>query len=130
MANELQGKKIAFLAANAFEESELMKPWEALKDAGAQVELVSLEDGEITALNEQELKAGSRFASTRPPKRRTQTITTGSSCRAVSATRTSCAPTRTPSTSCGSSSSRESPSARCATGRGRSSKPASSVAER
>src|SRR5213595_1974461 len=58
MANELQGKKIAFLAANAFEESELMKPWEALKDAGAEVELVSLEDGEITALNEQELKPG------------------------------------------------------------------------
>jgi protease I len=58
MANELQGKKIAFLAADAFEESELMKPWEALKAAGAQVELVSLDDGEITALNEQELKPG------------------------------------------------------------------------
>jgi protease I len=58
MANELQGKKIAFLAANAFEESELTKPWEALKEAGAQLELVSLEEGEITALNEQELKPG------------------------------------------------------------------------
>jgi protease I len=58
MANELQGKRVAFLAADAFEESELMKPWQALKDAGAEVELVSLEEGEITALNEQELKAG------------------------------------------------------------------------
>jgi protease I len=58
MANELQGKKIAFLAANAFEESELTKPWEALKDAGAELELISLEEGEITALNEQELKPG------------------------------------------------------------------------
>jgi protease I len=58
MPNELQGKKIAFLAANAFEESELMKPWEALKNAGAQVELVSLAEGQITALDEQALKAG------------------------------------------------------------------------
>ncbi|MFL5965056.1 MAG: type 1 glutamine amidotransferase domain-containing protein [Gaiellaceae bacterium] len=58
MANELKGKKIAFLAANAFEESELTKPWEALQQAGAEVELVSLEDGEITALDEQELKPG------------------------------------------------------------------------
>jgi protease I len=58
MANELQGKKIAFLAADAFEESELMKPWNALRDAGAEVELISLKEGEITALNEQELKPG------------------------------------------------------------------------
>ena len=58
MANELQGKKIALLAANAFEESELMKPWEALKDAGAKVELVSLEEGEIAALDEENLKPG------------------------------------------------------------------------
>ena len=58
MPNELQGKKIAFLAANAFEESELTKPWEALEAAGAELELISLEEGEITALDEQELKPG------------------------------------------------------------------------
>jgi len=58
MANQLQGRKIAFLAANAFEESELMKPWEALKDAGAEVELISLEEGEITSLDEEKLKGG------------------------------------------------------------------------
>ena len=58
MANELQGKKIAFLAANAFEESELLKPWEGLKDAGAELELISLQEGKITALHEQELKSG------------------------------------------------------------------------
>ncbi len=58
MAVELQGKKIAFLAADAFEESELTKPWEALKNAGAELTLVSLADGEITALNEQELQPG------------------------------------------------------------------------
>jgi protease I len=56
MANELKGKKIAFLAAQGFEESELMRPWEAVKAAGARVELVSLEDGEINALDEKQLK--------------------------------------------------------------------------
>jgi protease I len=58
MAQELQGKKVAFLAADAYEESELKKPWQALEEAGAEVTLVSLEEGEITALNEQELKPG------------------------------------------------------------------------
>ena len=58
MANELQGKKIAFLAADAFEESELTKPWQSLEDAGADLELISLNEGEITALNEKELKPG------------------------------------------------------------------------
>src|SRR5919199_1048189 len=58
MADELKGKKIAFLAADAYEESELKKPWEALRNAGAEVELVSLEEGEITALDEKNLKPG------------------------------------------------------------------------
>jgi protease I len=58
MANELKGKKIAFLATNGFEESELMEPWKAVEGAGAKIELVSLEEGEITALNEQEFKPG------------------------------------------------------------------------
>jgi protease I len=57
MADKLKGKKIAFLAADAFEESELTKPWEALEKAGAELELISLEEGEITALDEQNLKA-------------------------------------------------------------------------
>jgi protease I len=58
MSNELKGKTIAFLAADGYEESELKQPWQALKDAGAETKLVSLEGGEITALNEQELKPG------------------------------------------------------------------------
>src|ERR671937_1936133 len=58
MANALQGKKIAILAANAFEESELLKPAEALKEAGADVDVISLEEGEINALDEEGLKAG------------------------------------------------------------------------
>jgi protease I len=58
MANELQGKRVAFLATDMYEESELKQPWHAVQDAGAEVVLVSLHDGEITALNEQELKPG------------------------------------------------------------------------
>jgi deglycase len=58
MAKELQGKKVAFLAANGFEESELVEPWKAVKEAGAQVELVSLDEGEITALDTKAFRAG------------------------------------------------------------------------
>ena len=45
--SKLKGKKIAFLATDGFEQVELTKPWEAIKNAGAQVELVSLKAGEI-----------------------------------------------------------------------------------
>jgi protease I len=58
MAESLDGKKIAFLAADGYEESELKKPWQALQDAGAELKLVSLEEGEITSLNERELEPG------------------------------------------------------------------------
>jgi protease I len=51
MANELQGKKIAFLAADMVEQVELTEPWKALEQAGAELELVSLEEGEIQAFN-------------------------------------------------------------------------------
>jgi protease I len=58
MADALKGKKVAFLAADGYEESELKKPWQALQDVGAELKLVSLAEGEITALNEQEFKPG------------------------------------------------------------------------
>jgi protease I len=58
MANELQGKKIAFLAADMFEEVELTKPWQALEEAGADLELISLEEGEIQGFDHYD-KAGS-----------------------------------------------------------------------
>jgi protease I len=51
MANELQGKKIAFLAADGVEKVELDEPREALHEAGAQTELLSLKTGEIQARN-------------------------------------------------------------------------------
>src|ERR671933_1478811 len=51
MANELQGKKIAFLATDMVEQVELTEPWQALEQAGAELELVSLEEGEIQGFN-------------------------------------------------------------------------------
>ena len=44
---KLDNKKIAILAADGFEESELFSPREVLKDAGAAVEIVSLKSGKI-----------------------------------------------------------------------------------
>ena len=44
---ELTGKKIAILATNGFEQSELEVPQSTLKQAGATVEIVSLQSGEI-----------------------------------------------------------------------------------
>ena len=55
MANELQGKRIAFLATNGVEDSELREPHKALTGAGADADIVSLEAGEI------EGKKGSTF---------------------------------------------------------------------
>jgi len=46
---KLSGKKIAILATNGFEQSELFDPKSALEAAGADVDVVSLEPGEITS---------------------------------------------------------------------------------
>jgi len=51
MANELEGKKIAFIATDGVEQVELEDPRQALEDAGAETELISLEEGEIQAMN-------------------------------------------------------------------------------
>jgi protease I len=51
MPNELQGKKIAFLATDGVEQVELTEPWKAIQEAGAEAELVSLGAGEIQGVN-------------------------------------------------------------------------------
>lgn len=45
--SKISGKRIAILATNGFEQSELIEPQRQLKEAGAQVDIVSLESGEI-----------------------------------------------------------------------------------
>ena len=47
MPIDLKGRRVAFLATDMFEQVELTEPWNALRDAGADVELLSLETGEI-----------------------------------------------------------------------------------
>ena len=44
---KLNEKKVAILATNGFEQSELFEPLKALKNEGATVDIVSLEKGEI-----------------------------------------------------------------------------------
>jgi protease I len=48
MASTLNGKKIAILATNGFEQAELLEPRKALSEAGATTEVISPNDGEIT----------------------------------------------------------------------------------
>ena len=42
MTSNLNGKKIAILATDGFEQSELIEPRSALRDAGADAEVISL----------------------------------------------------------------------------------------
>jgi protease I len=51
MANELDGKKIAFIATDGVEQVELTEPWKAVEEAGGTPELISLESGEIQGFN-------------------------------------------------------------------------------
>jgi len=60
MSDELKGKKVAILAADGVEEIEFRKPKEAVENAGAAAELISLESGEIQAMNN-DLEYGSKL---------------------------------------------------------------------
>jgi protease I len=52
MADELTGKRIAFLVANSgAEQVELTTPWDAVKEAGAQPVLLAPEKGTVQAFN-------------------------------------------------------------------------------
>ncbi|HEY1277082.1 MAG TPA: type 1 glutamine amidotransferase domain-containing protein [Thermoleophilaceae bacterium] len=52
MADDIRGKKIAFLVANeGAEQVELTRPWEAVKAAGGEPVLVAPEGGEVQAFN-------------------------------------------------------------------------------
>jgi deglycase len=60
MAEELQGKKIAFAVANeGVEQVELTRPWDAVRDAGGETELIAPEGGTVQAFNH--LDKGDRF---------------------------------------------------------------------
>jgi protease I len=60
MAGELNGKRVAILAADGVERVELEQPRQALNQAGARTELLSLHDGVIQARNN-DLEAAGTF---------------------------------------------------------------------
>jgi protease I len=60
MADNLDGKRIAFLVANeGVEQVELTEPWNAVQEAGGEPELISIEPGQIQAFNH--LDKGDKF---------------------------------------------------------------------
>jgi protease I len=56
---KLDGKKIAFLAADGVEQVELVQPWDAVKNEGGRPEILSLEEGQIQGFNH--LDHGDKF---------------------------------------------------------------------
>lgn len=54
MAGNLQGKKVAILATDGFEQSELREPRKALDAAGAHTEVIAPKSGEIRGWNMKE----------------------------------------------------------------------------
>jgi protease I len=59
MAGELEGRRIAFLCTEGVEQVELTQPLDAVRDAGGQPQLISLERGPFTAFNH--LDKGDQF---------------------------------------------------------------------
>jgi len=60
MANELQGKKVAILAADGVERVELEQPRAAVVAAGGDTELLSVHDGVIQSMNH-DIEPAERF---------------------------------------------------------------------
>ncbi len=60
MADELKGKRIAILAADGVEQIELEETRRAVEAAGARTELISIETGEIQAMNH-DIEPGEKF---------------------------------------------------------------------
>jgi protease I len=58
---DLSGKRVAILATDMVEEVELAQPRQALIDAGANVELLSLKDGQIQSFHDLEMSFGQKF---------------------------------------------------------------------
>jgi len=51
MANELKGKRVAFLFTDGAEQVEVTAPLEAVREAGADTEIISLEKGQVEMWN-------------------------------------------------------------------------------
>src|SRR5688572_21678885 len=52
MSDRIEGKRVAFLVANeGVEQVELTEPWDAVKEAGGEPELIAPESGSVQAFN-------------------------------------------------------------------------------
>src|ERR1700736_5982802 len=51
MARKLEGKKVAILVTDGFEQVEMTKPRQALDEAGAETKIVSLKSGQIQGMH-------------------------------------------------------------------------------
>jgi protease I len=54
MSDELHDKRIAILFTDGVEQSELMQPLDALREAGARIDLLSIHDGQVQAMDHAE----------------------------------------------------------------------------
>jgi protease I len=75
MAGKLSGKRIAILATDGVEEVELTQPRDAVTAEGAQVDLVSLEEGELQAMNH-DIEPASTLPVDKTARRRRRPTTT------------------------------------------------------
>ena len=66
MANQLENKKVAFVATDGVEQVELTDPWKAVESEGGSPELISIEAGEIQGFNH--LDKADRFSVDRTAK--------------------------------------------------------------
>ena len=64
MGERLNGKRVAFLAADGVEQVELTEPWRAVEQEGGQPELISIEAGQIQGFNH--LDKGDKFDVDKP----------------------------------------------------------------
>jgi protease I len=60
VANELEGRRIAILAADGVEQVELVQPRQAVEEVGAETQLLSIHSGEIQSMN-QDINKGDTF---------------------------------------------------------------------
>ncbi len=61
MSDELKSKKIAIIATDGVEQVELEQPRNAVEQAGAETELLSIQEGEIQAMNH-DLEPADKFS--------------------------------------------------------------------
>jgi protease I len=54
MAKGMEGQRIAILATDGFEQAELTEPAKALRQSGAQVDIISLKSGDIQGMQHKE----------------------------------------------------------------------------